>query len=102
VTYRSPVLWGLAISLSLLWMVAVAALTFAFGKLADAYAVGAAMASLLFLLTIMPLKAEELHDHSMMDPSVDKFLQYWKQPRGGEQRMMSCCNNISKQLCIFR
>jgi hypothetical protein len=93
VTYRSPVLWGLAITLSFLWMMVVASLTIAFGKLADAYALAAAMASLLFMLAIMPLKAEELHDHSMMDPNVDKFLQNWKQPYGGEPRKLSCCNN---------
>ena len=94
-TYRSAVLWGLAAGFSLIWMVAAAAVSIALGKVADSYAMGMAMASLLCALLIVPppALAEEPHDHSLMDPKVDKFLQLWKQPRGGEVRQVSCCNN---------
>jgi hypothetical protein len=88
-------IWMLAIGFSLLWATAAAVASIVIGKLVDAYAMGMAMAILLcaFLLAPPVAIAEELHDHSLMNSTVDSFLKNWNQPRGGDKRYVSCCHN---------
>jgi hypothetical protein len=89
-------IWGLSIGFALLWATVAAAVSIVIGKVLDAYTMGMAMAILLCAILLAPpiAIAEELHDHSLMDPTVDSFLRNWKQPRGGgEKRQVSCCNN---------